>query len=240
MSFDFDAAERHLLAEADDLLPALAIARQATECLGAMVEGVTVPPAPDSAPPSYYAKSATLMLAVIALRTGRACMLVVSAGYMPEAHGLKRRLSEVHARIQAIGHDSSGQHARDWLSGRGPSTPTRLFGKFGSTELWKMYSWGAHADAQSVHQWLSVPLPDVHEEHTGIAVPPHHHEILSNAVLTEVAMECRDVAAAMVVARARTDAEIRANLAQVGTLDEEIDAMIARYYNRVPDEAGEG
>lgn len=235
MAFDLDEAERRLVAEAGDALPALATARRATACLCAMVDGVIVPPAPDRAPPSYYARAATLLLSVIALRTARTCMLVVSAGYMPEAHGPKRRLSEVHARAQAIANDTSGEHARQWLLGRA-SRPSKVFNRFGSADLWEVYSWGAHADAQSVQQWLTVPLPDAHEHHSGITVPPHHHEILSNALLTEVAMECRDMAAVMVGTRARTEDEISVNLAQVGTLDDEIDEMIGRYYNRVSED----
>ncbi len=201
-----------------------------------MVEGASTPPEPEDAPPSFYVREATLLLSVLALRTARACLLVVSAGYMPEAHGLKRRLSEVHARAQAVGQDTTGEHARQWLRNRGPSTPPKIVGKFGSADLWAVYSWGAHADAQSVQQWLTVPMPDVHEDHMGLAVPPHHDGILSNALLTEVGMECRDMAAAMAVARATTHEEVGLNVAQVKTLDPDLEALIRRYYNRVPEE----
>ncbi len=135
MAFEFDAAERRLLDAADDTLPALAVARRTTEVLASMIEGVTVPLEPENAPPSFFVRTATLLLSVVALRTARACMLVVATGYMPESHGLKRRLSEVHARAQAVGSDPSGQHARDWLDGRGPSTAHKIVGKFGSADL---------------------------------------------------------------------------------------------------------
>jgi hypothetical protein len=59
---------------------------------------------------------------------------VISFGYEPEAHGLKRRLSEASARLGAVINDPSGEHARQWLAGRGPSTPQRIVGKFGSLE----------------------------------------------------------------------------------------------------------
>jgi hypothetical protein len=50
-----------------------------------------------------------------------------------------------------------------------------------------------------------------------------------------LAMECRDTAVLMVGTRARSEGEISVNLAQVRTLDEEIDEMISRYDNRAPD-----
>ncbi len=237
--FDLNAAERHFLTTADEALPALSTARRATECLAAMVDGASTPPEPDDAPPSFYVREATLVLSVLALRTARACLLVVSAGYMPEAHGLKRRLSEIHARAQAVAQDTTGEHARQWLQNRGPSTPHKIVGKFGSADLWEVYGWGAHADAQSAQQWLTVPMPDVHKNHRGLVVPPHHHQILSNALLTEVGMECRDMAAAMAVARATTHEEVRVNVDQVKTLDPDLETLIDRYYNRVQDDGGE-
>lgn len=203
-----------------------------------MMDGASVSAETEDAPPSYYMRSATFLLSVMALRTARACLLVVGAGYMPEAHGLKRRLSEVHARAQAMAADTSGQHARDWMTGRGPSTPPSVVGKFGNADLWKLYSWGAHADPRSVIQWLSVALPHEHDARTGVKVTPHHDDLLSNALLTEVGTECRDIAVMMIVTRARNEREIRTNLAQAEMLDEELDASIARYYDRVPHGSG--
>ena len=233
--YGFDDAERDLLARAEHDLPALTVARHATQALATVIEGSHVPPEPDAAPPSYYARLASLMLSVIGLRTARACMLVVSAGYMPESHGLKRRLSEVHARGQAIASDTSGQHARDWLAGKGPSTPPRIVGKFGSADLWDMYSMSAHADARSVHQWLSVPMPQVRGADTGLVVIPHHQERLSNALLTEVAMECRDLYAAQAVAREMNRERIVKWHARLPDLDAEIEPMLKRYYAPEPD-----
>ena len=95
-----------------------------------------------------------------------------------------------------MGTDESGQHARQWLDGKGPSTPPKIVGKFGSATLWDVYSWSAHADVRGLHQWLSVPLPEKGATHQGIVVTPEHDERLSNAMLVEVATECRDIAAA--------------------------------------------
>lgn len=227
---DFDALEREQLEGAPEALEALPVARRATDVLVSMIDGVTTPPASEKPPPSFYMREATFLLSVLAWRTARACLLVVAVGYWPESHGLKRRLSEAHARAQAVAADESGQHARDWLEGRGPSTPPRIVNKFGSADLWKVYGWGAHADAQSVHQWLSVPMPQVSETHKGLVVPPHHNPDLSNALLNEVAMECRDMAAAMAVCREPTQEAIAVNLATVHALDPDIEDLIRRYY----------
>jgi hypothetical protein len=133
-------------------------------------------------------------------------------------------------RAQAIAADSTGQHARDWLAGRGPSTPTKIVGKFGSATLWEVYSMSAHADSRSVHQWLSLPMPHVHEAHTGLVVVPHHEEQLSNALLTEVAMECRDLFAAQAVAREMSRERAARWQERLPKLDRDIELMIRRYY----------
>jgi hypothetical protein len=78
--------EQRLLAEAGDTLPALDIARRATGALAEQIDGAQTPPLPDDPTPEFYVREAILVLAVIGLRTARACMLVVSAGYWPESH----------------------------------------------------------------------------------------------------------------------------------------------------------
>lgn len=52
-------------------------------------------------------------------------------------------------------------------------------------------------------------------------------------------MERRDMATAMAVARAKTHEEVRLNVAQANTLDPDLDALIRRYYNRVPEDDDE-
>ena len=64
---------------------------------------------------------------------------------------------------------------------------------------------------------------------------PEHDERLSNAMLVEVATECRDMAAAQAVARSRTTEDVQRNLAVVHELDPECDRAIARWYMRVDD-----
>lgn len=68
MGSRFDDFERELLATADEHLPVLAVARSATEALMTALEGAAVRSADEHAPPSYYIRSAILLLAAIALR----------------------------------------------------------------------------------------------------------------------------------------------------------------------------
>jgi hypothetical protein len=217
----FDDYEQALAATATEQLPALAVASSATEALELALEGAHVEPVQEAASPSYFVRSAILLLSSIALRSARAIMLVVAAGYEPEAHGLKRRLSEVHARAQAVAADESGQHARDWLEGNGPSTPRKVAGKFGSLELFDIYSASEHADARSVHWWLMVPTDAT--EDRGIVVAPHRRPTFSNPLLTEVAMECRDMA--HVLARTRGG-----RIEGLAELDRRIEEAIGRYF----------
>lgn len=218
----FDGLERRLAASADSELPALGVARSATEALTSAVDGASVEPGGDAPAPSYYMRSAVLLLAVMGLRTARACLLVIAAGYEPEAHGLKRRLSEVHARAQAVLDDQTGQHARDWLDGKGPSTPPKIVGKWGARDLWETYSASTHADAKGLRWWLMMPVPDAHPDQRGLIVQPHRRPEFSNAMLTEVAMECRDLAHALAASRG-------GQLQGIDELDGYIDRAIAAY-----------
>jgi hypothetical protein len=224
-----DAERRHLDAAVESL-PALAIAHRASGMLASQVDGAQTAPAPEKPPPSFYVREAIFLLAVLGLRTARSCALLVAAGYTPEAHGLKRRLSEVHARAQAVRDDQSGEHARKWLEDGSGGRPSKLFSKYGSLDLWKLYSWGAHADAQSPRQWLTVPMPEIAEGHMGVVVGPHFDQHMSNALLVECAMECRDLAMAQAWARGSSAEDIQARYACIAGLDAEIDAMVERYY----------
>lgn len=216
----FDDAEASLRATARQDLPALAIARSATEALAVALDGAAVPPAGEPPPPAYYAASALLMLSTMGLRTARAALIVIASGYEPEAHGLKRRLSEIHARAQAVADDASGQHARQWLEGRGPSTPRKITAKYGSLDLFDTYSASEHADARGMHWWLTVPTEG---EQRGLLVQPHRRPRFSNAILTEIAMETRDLVAVLEVVRnGRVDG--------LDTLTALIDQAIAAYY----------
>lgn len=228
----FDERERSLAAVADEQLPALAVARTAAEALEHVLDGASVEAVEGPPPPNYYVRSAILLLSVLGLRTARALFTLVAAGYEPESHGLKRRLSEVHARAQAVVADESGQHARAWLEGKPVSTPRKVAGKFGSLELFDIYSASEHADARGVHWWLMAPNPGSGPETHGLIVPPHRRPAFANPLLTEVAGECRDLAHALATSRGGF-------IRGLAELDRLIEDAIARYLEGPPN-GGDG
>jgi porphobilinogen deaminase len=67
---------------------------------------------------------------------------------------------------------------------------------------------------------------------------PEHDERLSNALLVEVATECRDMAMARAVARSNTPEDVEHNKAVVHQLDAGCDAAIERWCDPIPDEPG--
>jgi hypothetical protein len=191
---DLDRVEASLndLAETD--LAAFGVARHSTVVLARALDGSAVPATSEPVAPTYYIQSATLVLCSLGLRTARAALRVIASGYEPEAHGLKRRLSEIHARTRAVLTDRSGQHARQWLEGVPSSTPRKMAAKFGSLELFDIYSASDHADPRGLHWWLVVPTEDGRQ---GVLVAPHRRPGFANAILTEIAMELRDLVAAI-------------------------------------------
>src|SRR4051812_3447324 len=99
-------------------------------------------------------------------------------------------------------------------------------GKFGSRQLFDLYSVSEHADARAARWWLTV----LHEGQQGIIVQPHRRPRFSNAMLTEVAMECRDLVAAMEAVRGGT-------LVGLADLTAVIDQATELYYDPVsPDQ----
>jgi len=82
-----DDYERALMNEAGDQLGALSVARSATEALELALEGAHLEAVHGTPSPSYYLRRAILLLSALALRTARATLLVVAAGYEPERTG---------------------------------------------------------------------------------------------------------------------------------------------------------
>lgn len=220
----FSRTEEELRHAADAELEPLSVARHATKALASAVNGTSIPVAPEPAPPDWYLRAAILNLCLIALRSARGCLVLIASGYEPEAQGLKRRVSEVYARMGAVVDDTSGQHARQWLEGAPPSTPRKITGKFGSLELFDLYSQSEHADARGITSWLAIPMPEIHEHHRGLIFVPHRRPEFANAMLVELAHEVRDLA--QIMARSRG-----LSVPDLGILDAEIRAARERWYS---------
>src|SRR5215203_2353276 len=102
---------------------------------------------------------AILNLCVLALRSARPAGAVIRSGYEAEALGLMRRAHQATARVGDVSADDGGQHAREWLEGRGPSTPRRIAGKFGNLAFFDMYSESTHASMTGLLQWVACRTP---------------------------------------------------------------------------------
>jgi hypothetical protein len=175
-------------------LDALDIFERSTTTLAFMLQGLHVPPHPDPAPPTVHIKSAVLNLSVIALRSARAVGVLVCSGYEPEAQSSKRRLSEAHARLQAVTKDRSGQHAQRWLEGKGPSTPRKLAGQYGDLEIFDLFSEATHASFLGLRTWSIVDMDDGQRM---VLPQPHRRVVIANATFVDAAIEARDFAAAI-------------------------------------------
>jgi hypothetical protein len=128
-----------------------------------------------------------MKVAGVALRTGRACMLVIAAGYVVEAAALKRRVSEAEFRLRGFMADESGQQIDQWLSGR-PAKPGKLAARHGSPENWETYSEGAHINVDKLYRG-SMHANGVE----AYALEPSREPEMANYMLTELAIEVQNV-----------------------------------------------
>lgn len=184
-------AEAANTASAWEDLPPFHLANVATEVLAVMIGECPVPGADeDDAPPGYWHKKAVFFLAVIGLRAARAAMVLVAAGYGPEALGQMRTVMEVHNRIERVLDDPHENRARNWFK-TGDGKP----GKHADVpELWATLSHSAHADRRAVENFLAVS-----EEggNVGIVTGPERRAEVDSGTLLMIAGQTRDVAAAM-------------------------------------------
>lgn len=126
-------------------------------------------------------------LGVLAVRSASAAITLLISGYEVEASVHVRRLIECNLRGQAILHDSSGQHAHEWLQGRARPSAERLAQRYGNSEDLTLLSISAHADARGL---ALLHAPDLATD--GIAtVPltPYRSATFIRALLYGVAYE---------------------------------------------------
>jgi hypothetical protein len=219
-----DRVESWMRAHSREQLDTLSVFGRATTTLGNVLRGLDVPFHPNPAPPEVHLKSAILNLSVLALRSARAAAIIIRSGYEGEAHTLLRRVSEAHARIGAIVADVSGEHARQWLAGAGPSTPRKITGKHGSLEVFDLLSESAHATMDGLLSWVAIELPDGRK---AMPVAPGRNAGFANAMLLQLALECRDFARIAGLAFGR-------EVPGLQVLDAELVEMLEKHF--VPDD----
>ena len=209
-----------------DELEALEVFRRSTTTLGVVLEGLDIPIQERSA--TVDIQSAILNLCVLALRSARAAGVVIRSGYEAEALGLMRRVHEATARVGAVIADDGGQHAREWLEGRGPSTPRRIAGKFGNLAFFDMYSESTHASMTGLLQWVAVELPDGRRM---MPIAPMRESSIANTMLVGLAVECRDLA---MIAGRTFEREVRG----LKHLDADLLGAIERFVRGEPQTSG--
>jgi hypothetical protein len=217
------------LRTAPSQLDALKVADEATIALLAMLEGTDLEGI-ELQNATGKRKAAVTIISAMIFRTARACMLVVAAGYVPEAIGLKRRITEACWRTDAILADESGVHAEQWLAGKA-SSPRKLASRAGNLDLWDAYSHGAHVDLRRIPKESLVQTPS--GPAMGFALSGIREADLANHILVEIALECRNQA--LVVAAEVRGAMLSPEfLEQFAPLDAEIEEKINKWYPAKP------
>ena len=106
--------------------------------------------------PIVAQRIAGIQLSGLAVRSAGAVLALVGAGYEPEAAGPLRRIIEAVLRIRAVIDDPSGEHAKQWLSGRPQGKVERLAQRYAREEELRNLSVHAHADTRAL---LMVMIP---------------------------------------------------------------------------------
>lgn len=166
-------------------LEALALADHATAALAGVLASVPVPPSDSGAAASQH--NALWMMCIAGLRAARAAMAVIGRGYEDQAIGHARLIDELHNRAQKVREDSSGEYARQWLQGKPPGSGAKLAGQ----DFWELISGPVHADPRGILDWLAVSQDD---GTTSVVVGPERRPDVTNATLTYIASEIRDLA----------------------------------------------
>ena len=155
----FPRAEKFLIDNADEHLPTLALADQASDVLGLVLQAFNLPRrGVDDPGDGWFQTQALIYLGMLAGRSLRSLMALLRYGYDAEALVFKRRLSETLARVERIvDPGSGGQRARAWLSGKDkkPSSVVEL-----PDGAWNYMSHIAHADFRAAEQHLVAPGDD--------------------------------------------------------------------------------
>lgn len=165
-------------------LRALRLADRASQVLGSLLAAVV--PLINSATPQL---DAAVKLGMLAVRSLRAEMVLLSVGYDAEAYVFMRRLAEVRGYLDRVTHPTNGaQEAQRWLDGR--MTKDQAYSGL-SQDVWKALSAPVHADPLAV----TDHLVRVRDDGTVVRnVLPLRNAEQANACLIRDARSVRDTA----------------------------------------------
>jgi hypothetical protein len=175
------------LRSANMQVEALKAADEATHALVSLIEEMEPYGTEDS--PFVKIQQAAGTIIAMAYRTARACMLVISAGYVPESFPLKRRVTEAVLLVEHIVADIYGTRATEWLEGRKPKLG-KLAAKNGEiATILNRYSVGSHVDLRVLPREAMV---DTLKGRTrGMPLSGTREPELANHLLIELAIEAR-------------------------------------------------
>jgi hypothetical protein len=147
--------------------------------------------------PVIARRSAIIGAGAIAVRAAGSVLVLLSAGYGPEAAGPLRRLLEAKLNAQAILDDETGQYAIRYLQGR-PKGTTKLAQKYGNAEEIDLLSILTHADVRGLAV-LHVDEPNRSSEviEGTFSVMLFHRAPEAEYLLHAVAHECGLMCAAL-------------------------------------------
>ncbi len=156
------------------------------------------------APGPVLRRVALLNVGSLAIRTANATCLLVSSGYEPDTHSLKRRLTELWARATHLYDDQSGEQARRWLRGEGHVRASKLVHKYLGSQgaagqaLLSRYT---HDDSLGIRLLASPPLSRAtsEREHLVNVLPSRNHRQAA-AILLETTRDVADIAMMITVA----------------------------------------
>lgn len=178
--------EARLLQAAAGDLPVLALMDLSSHTLLHVLTEIERPTRENEDPSADQLK-ALWFLGMIALRAGRALMLVTAAGYHDQGIGYQRLIDESFHRTKMVCKDASGGYARSWLEGKPLGKPAKLAGQ----DFWELLSGPTHANARAVYDWLAISNPD---GSVSVVAGPERRDALENASLTHAATVTRDIA----------------------------------------------
>jgi hypothetical protein len=140
--------------------------------------------------PRVVRRFAVLSAGGIAIRAASSVMVLLSAGYGPEAASPLRRLLEAKLNAQAVLDDVTGQYAIRYLRGR-PRGITKLAQRYGNAEEIKLLSTLTHANVLGLAA-LNVGEPKRSGEviESKVSVMPFHRTYEAEYLLHAVAYEC--------------------------------------------------
>jgi hypothetical protein len=188
--------ERALFARAEEALPNWRLADKARRMLADFIQHFsselpkTVEQTSSELDPTVARRAAVIGAGAIGVRSAGSALVLLSAGYGPEAASPLRRLLEAKLNVQAILDDETGEYAIRYLQGRSRGT-SKLAQKYGNVEEIDLLSVLTHADVRGlITLHVGPPRRSTEMVESTLSVMPFHKPRDAEFLLHAVAYEC--------------------------------------------------